>query len=126
MPLQLAKVGNLRQLAPTLHLAVPSELPLRLRPGLFRGMPAGQRVAALGVAGNLRGDTQSDLATAHLRQADGTPAAVLLVGSAGFSISNFAERTRQIAVPLKRVHREIEVGVNNKGDTVGHGMRLTK
>ena len=109
--LQLAKVGDLRHLTPALHLAVPGELALRLCPGLFRRMPAGQRVAALGIAGDLRCDAQADVATAHLRQGDGAAAAILLVGLAGFAPADLVERARHVAVPLERVHREIEVGV---------------
>src|SRR6185295_13721754 len=58
--LQSRGVLDLHHLFSFFHRAIPSQLPLCLRPGLLRGMPAGQWVAGLDVAGDLRRDAQTD------------------------------------------------------------------
>ena len=59
--------------------------------------------------------------------ADGAAAAILLVGFGRPRGSRISSSGRDmISVPLERVHREVEVGIKNKGCVVGHGMRLAK
>ena len=94
--------------------ASPGQLALCLCPGLSWRVPTGQRVVALGVAGDLRPNTKADVSATHLRQADCALAAVRFVGLAGLAFANFYEWPRQVAVPLERVHRQVEVDVKSK------------
>ena len=112
--LELLEVGDLCQLCLLFHFAIPSQLALCLCPGLSWRVPTGQRVVALGVAGDLRPNTKADVSATHLRQADCALAAVRFVGLAGLAFANFYEWPRQVAVPLERVHRQVEVDVKNK------------
>ena len=126
MGFQLIKVAYWYHFTSTLHLLIPGKLALSLRPGLFRGMPTRQRVAALGISSNLSSDAETDFAPAHLRQTDCTSAAILFVGLTKLSVANFVERPRQITVPLEGVHREVEVSVKDKRIFIGHCFRSAK
>ena len=56
------------QFAGLFHRAIPGQLALRLRPRLFRRMPAAQGVAQLDVTANLRRHAQTDSAAPHFRE----------------------------------------------------------
>jgi hypothetical protein len=39
-----------------------------------------------------------------------------LVGATGFTLANFLQASAEVAVPLERVHREVEMRVDNQHD----------
>ena len=59
------------------------------------------------------GETESDPTLPHLRESD---RALALSFAAVYFLSraNRVDRTRQIAIPLERVHRQVEVGIDQK------------
>ena len=116
MGIEAAAVDDLHHLTGLFHGAIPLQLRLRLRPGLLGRSPAGERVVWGDVAGDLRGNDEADLAPPEIRKRDDGVAAVGLVGEAAcpFAGVEFAGREPQVAVPLHRVHREVEMGVYRK------------
>ena len=120
MRLELLEVGDLCQLALLFHFAVPSQLALCLCPGLSWRVPAGQWIVALGVAGDLRADAKANIAAAHLRQTNGTLGAIRFIGLPGLTFANLGERSRQVAVPLEGIHRQVEVDIKNERGIFRH------
>src|SRR5689334_17870767 len=96
------------------HGPIPRQLALRLRPGLFRRMPAGQGIAALHVAGNLRGHADADSAPAHFGKAYRATPAIRLVDEVFLALMDFIEWPGKVAVPLQRVHGQVEMSVKNE------------
>ena len=84
-------------------------------------VPSGQRVVRRDVPGDQRRDAQPDAAAAHLRKRHRAAAAIRLVGPRPLARADLVDRPRQIAVPLERVHREVEVRVDNQ-----HGQPTTR
>ena len=111
---QLRRSSDLLHLAPVLHRAIPGKLSLSLSVGLLRRMPARQVARRFHVARNLRRHTNADAPRAHLGKTYSAIAAVLFVGLPRFPFANFIERSRDVAIPLQRVHAEVEMGVENK------------
>ena len=109
-------IDDLHHLSRLLHGAIPVELGLSLRPGLLGRAPAGERVVGGYEAGDLRGDDQADLATPEIRKRDDGVAPVGLVAEAAgpLTLVDLRGGDSQVAVPLHRVHRQIEVGVNRE------------
>ena len=97
-----------------LHRAIPRELPLRLRPRLCRRGPARQPVEVRRVARDLRRHTNAHLRAAQLGEAQRVVAPVLLVRLVKFAAADTFEGPRQIAVPLQRVHGEVEMCVEDE------------
>ena len=114
MPFQSGGIFDLDHLSCFLHCPVPGQLALRLRPGLFGAVPARQRIAWLDVARDLRGHAEADAAAPHLRQANGSLAAVWFVVQPLFALADFAHRPSQVAVPFQRIHRQVEMSVENE------------
>ena len=119
MLLQTRAVPDLHHLPRLLHRAIPGQLPLRLRPRLRGRMPALERMRRLHVTRDLRRHDEADPAAPQFGQADRAPAAILLVGLAVFSRADFGQGPRQIAVPLQRVHRQVEMGVEDEHESEG-------
>ena len=112
---QTRRVPDLHHLTGLFHGAVPGQLSLRLRPGLFLRTPAEH--GTVGVVldpGDQCGDTQADSSSTHFGEANSAFASVRLVGHPLFTLANFLNGPRQITVPLQRVHREVEVGVEDE------------
>ena len=105
MFLQTGGVKDLHHLAGLFHRPIPGELTLGLGPGLFRRMPAGERIRRFDVARDLRGNAQPNPSAAHLRQTNGSSATILFVGQTSFAQADFFNRSRQIAIPLQRINR---------------------
>ena len=116
--LHLGPRTQLHDLAAFLHCPIPGELALRLRPSLFRALPAGQFAESSRVACNLRCDTDSDSTTAHFGKADRPARAVREIREAEFTAANLNERKSYIAVPLHRVHGKVEMSVKNQRNVV--------
>ena len=100
-------------LAAPLHLAIPRQLRLRHRPRLLGRVPAGQPVAALHVARDLRRDDHADASAAQLVERHRAAPAVGPVGHAGLALADLVDGPRQVAVPLDGVHGQVEMGVEN-------------
>jgi hypothetical protein len=101
-------------LAGFFHGAIPGELGLGHGPGLGGGAPAED--GAVGVvfeAGKLSGDADGDAAAAEFGEGNGAVAAVGFVAEVGLALTDLGEGTREVAVPLEGVHREVEVGVED-------------
>ena len=109
-------IDDLHHLSRLLHGAIPVELGLGLRPGLLGRVPAGERIVGGYGAGNLRRDDQADPATPEIRKRDDGVATVGLVAEAAGPLTRVDLRggDSQVAIPLHRVHRQIEVGVNRE------------
>src|ERR1019366_10762218 len=111
MPVQLGAIADSRNLAGLLHGLIPGELPLSLGPGLLWRMPAGQWIAGLDVARDLRGHAKTYLPAPHLRKRYGSLAPVWLVGQALFAAANLLQRLGEIAVPLHGIHGQVQMSV---------------
>ena len=108
--------ANGGHLAGFLHGAIPGELGLGHGPGLGGRAPAED--GAVGVvleAGELGGDADADARAAEFGEADGAVAAVGFVAEVGLALTDLGEGTREVAVPLEGVEREVEVGVEDQG-----------
>src|SRR4051812_13340995 len=77
-------------------------------------MPAWQRIVGRDVSCDERCDAHADTAAAHFRQRHGTLAAIRLVALVPLTRTDLFDRAREVPIPLERVHREIEVSVNNE------------
>jgi hypothetical protein len=77
-------------------------------------MPSRQGVTGFHVARDLGRHTQSDPATPHFGKANRALATIGLVRQAAFALANLFEGLHQVAVPFQRVHREIEVRVEQE------------
>ena len=118
MRLQTCDILDLHHLPRFLHRPIPGELPLRLRPCLFRRTPAQHRAVRLVLhSRDQRRDTKTNSAPAHFRQSNCSPAPIRFVGHPLFAQADFVDGARQIAVPLQRVHGEVEVGVKDEHKT---------
>src|SRR5690606_20584766 len=103
-----------------LHASVPGELPLRIGPCLFRGIPPGQFVEVRGMSPNLGGYTEAYAAAPHLRKTDRVvPPIDAIPGVAGGSLdmlpaSNSFHRPSQIAIKRLGVHRQVQMHVEDQ------------
>jgi hypothetical protein len=68
----------------------------------------------LDVTGDLRGDDQADLGPVQFRKADRASSAIFFVTEMAFPIPNFRNGPRQVAVPLQRVHGQVQMGIKDK------------
>ena len=50
----------------------------------------------------------------HLREADGAAFPVRLVGLPGFARANLFDRSRKVAIPIERVHGQVEMAVDDQ------------
>src|SRR5947209_7751891 len=114
MTVQRVAVANLPQLAALLHRPIPRELTLGRRPRLLGRVPSGQRIIWRHVPGDLRGDAQPDAAATHFLERHRSAAAIGFVRQTAFALANLVDRPREIAVPLERVHRQIQVRVEDQ------------
>ena len=115
MILQTRRVPDLHHLTALFHGAVPGQLSLRLRPGLFLRTPAEH--GTVGVVldpGDQCGDTQADSSSTHFGEANSAFASVRLVGHPFFALANFLQRPGQVAIPFQSIHRQIEVGIKKE------------
>src|SRR5262245_58990604 len=106
MLVQSGAILDLNHLTGLLHGPVPGELSLGLRPGLLRAVPTGKPIGGFYVTRDLRRHTETNIAPAHFRQADGAFAAVALVSQIRFAVAYFVNGPAEVAIPLERVHRE--------------------
>ena len=120
MLVQFLSVADRLEFARLLHDAVPGQLPLRLRPRLFRRIPARQLVKVRGVAADLRRHAETDASPPHFREADSVVAAIHPITSPGrvalnvLPPSNAFLRPPEVPVVHQRVHRQIEVQVEDQ------------
>src|SRR5205814_10238272 len=66
------------------------------------------------VTGNLCRDAQSDAAATHFRQRHRPTSAIRLVGHCLLARADLFDRPREVAVPFDRVHREVQVQIDDE------------
>src|SRR3954471_7434695 len=81
-------------------------------------MPTRKRIVEADVPRDLRCHAQAETPSPHLAEGHGSTAAIRPILHAVLATADLLDRARQIAVPLERVHRQIEVRVKNE-----HGLR---
>jgi hypothetical protein len=104
MSIEVSTVSNLHQLTAVFHCAIPGQLRLRHRPGLFGRVPALKTTVRRDVSRDLRGHTQTNATAPHFRERHRSFAAIGFVGECGLSRANLFDRTGEIAIPFNRVH----------------------
>src|SRR4051812_24585058 len=114
MRLELLAIANGNEFTAFLHRAIPGELTLRLRPGLFGRVPARQAVGGFNKTSDLGTDTQTDIRAAHFGKTDCGVAAIRFVSEMPVAVAQPVERFTQVAVPLEGIHREVQVSVKDK------------
>ena len=112
--LQRGRIGDVRHLAGFFHGVVPRELALRLGPGLLLGMPAGDRAPPLHMARDHRRHAHPHAPAPHLAERDGPVSAIGPVRHAPLGLPDLGNGPSQVAVPLERVHREVQVRVEDE------------
>ena len=118
--LELGEVPDLAHLPAQFHLAVPGQLSLRVGPGLLLAGPPIHAAEIRDVAGQLSGHAKAHPAPAHLRETDRVPRPVGHVVHVQLPPANPLLGPAQIAVELQRVHRQVQMDVEDKGQRVAH------
>ena len=108
------RISDLHELAALLHRAVPGELPLRHGPRLLWRVPAGQRVVRRDVPRDLGRDAQANASPAHLRKRHRAAPRSGLSVMRVLARADVVDGTREVPIPFERVHRQIEMGVQDQ------------
>src|SRR5215208_319675 len=84
-------------------------------------MPTRKRVVEADMPRDLRGHAQAETPSPHLGEGHGSTAAIRPIGHAMLAMADLLDGARQIAVPLERIHGQIEVRVKDEhGFKSGH------
>ena len=111
VPLKRGQISNLGHFTGRFHGSIPGQLRLRMRPGLFGGVPAGQGIVGCNISRNLGSNDQADIAFAQVGQADGRFGAVRFVVHTFFPGIDRHDGLPQVAVPFHGIHAKVEVCV---------------
>ena len=132
MRLDLRPRAELHHLPAILHRPIVRELPLRMRPRLLRAAPAGEISKRRSVARNLRRHADADAPAPHLGKAHRIPhqpwrCSGAEVARDRFVSADLLERPTLVAVEFERVHRDVEVTVEDqarRNERLVHGRKL--
>ena len=109
-------IDDLDEFPRLLHRPIPSELPLRLGPGLLGRMPPRQRIVGRHKPADLRGNDEAESPPTQLRERHRRISPVGLVGPPPRPLPgiDLPHGQAEIAIPFERVHREIEMGIDGE------------
>ena len=109
-------VDDLDELPRLLHRPIPGELPLGLSPGLLRRVPPWQRVVGRHEPADLRRHDESEASPTQFRERHRRISPVGLVGPPPRPLPgiDLSHRQAEIAIPLERIHRQIQMRINRK------------